>query len=87
MKAFKPMELTSAVAVAAVVTALLIAWFAGTVNDSAQRGQAAAAARPYSSAMVSGDGAKLVIVAERLPRGRSGASLPKSAKAATLPSD
>jgi hypothetical protein len=85
MKAFKSMEMTSSVAAAAVLTALLIAWFAHSVNDSAQRGQAAASARAHSTATVAGDGETLVIVAERLPAGHAGASLPKSAKAAKQP--
>ena len=86
MKKFESMELTSSVAVAAVVTALLVAWFANAVNDAAERGQALAKARSTPDAVIASDGATLVITAGRLPPARAGLALPNSARAAKQPS-
>jgi hypothetical protein len=80
MKRFESMETTSSVAAAAVLTALVVAWFANAVNDSALRGQVEAKA--WSVATVATEGEKLVVTAERLPRARAGVALPDSAKAA-----
>jgi hypothetical protein len=80
MKSFESMETTSSVAVAAVLTALVVAWFANAVNDSALRGQSAARSQPVAT--VATEGEKLVVTAERLPRARAGTALPESARAA-----
>jgi hypothetical protein len=85
MKTLESMETTSSVAVAAVVTALLVAWFANAVNDSAARGQAVAKTRSPAAATVTGDGETLVITAGRLPPARAGVALPDSARAARQP--
>jgi len=85
MKAFESMGMGSALAVSAVVTALLLAWFAHSVNDAALRGQAVAAAAPHSAVTIAGDGETLVVMAERLPKAHFGAALPKSAKADRQP--
>jgi hypothetical protein len=86
MKRFESMEVTSSVAIAGVVTALLVAWFANAVNDAAERGQALARARSTPDAAIAADGATLVITAGRLPPARAGLALPNSARAARQPS-
>jgi hypothetical protein len=86
MKTFESMETSSSVALAAVVTALLVAWFANAVDDSAARGQAIAKSRSPAAATVAGDGETLVITAGRLPPARAGVALPNSARAARQPS-
>jgi hypothetical protein len=83
MKTFESMETTSSIAVATVMTALLVAWFAYAVNDSALRGQAEA--RAQASASVATEGERLVVTAARLPRASAGVALPGSASAARQP--
>lgn len=83
MNKFESMETGSSLAVAAVVTALVLAWFANAVDDSAVRSQNAAKAQ--SATMIATDGETLVVTAARLPAKRLGAALPNSGKATKQP--